>query len=329
MDFRPDWGPWGGIVPVPRVVLDKHIKLCSGMHLKVLLLVLANQAGQPDKIAAQLGMDPADVLDALNYWMDAGILCPGGPDTSTRPAVPAAYHPQQTPAIDTQTVAETGQKITTMRQRGKLTKEEINQMSAVDPLIPCLLQEAQAYFGKTFSSAESETLVYLYHYCHLTPDYILMAIEYCKSIGKCNMRYIEKTVLGWVESGIDDFGKAETHIETLLQSDKNEKSIRNAFQIYDRALSSKEKQFIHTWMEDWQFSLPMTQLAYERSVDNTGKVSFPYINKILESWHHQSIDTPQKAAQESKPKLKPTRETSYDVGELEWLLEHGTLSDQG
>ena len=44
----------------------------------------------------------------------------------------------------------------------------------------------------------------------------------------------------------------------------------------------------------------MIKLAYEKAVDNTGKLSFPYINKILLSWHENSINSVEKAQQSEK-----------------------------
>lgn len=43
----------------------------------------------------------------------------------------------------------------------------------------------------------------------------------------------------------------------------------------------------------------MIRLAYERAVENTGKLSFAYINKVLQNWHREGVRTAADAANAS------------------------------
>ena len=52
----------------------------------------------------------------------------------------------------------------------------------------------------------------------------------------------------------------------------------------------------------------MLRLAYEKTVDNTGKVSFPYIHKILSTWHEKGFQKPEEALSESAPPEKQKKE---------------------
>ena len=69
--------------------------------------------------------------------------------------------------------------------------------------------------------------------------------------------------------------------------------------------------------------------AYEECVDRTGKMSMPYMDKIITSWHKNGVKTPLDIAEErkrwqesqakkapKKEKEKPQheqREASYDI----------------
>ena len=44
----------------------------------------------------------------------------------------------------------------------------------------------------------------------------------------------------------------------------------------------------------------MLALAYEETLKNTGKASFPYMHKILSAWRSEGINTPEKAAEREK-----------------------------
>ena len=75
MHYQIDLGPWGGIFAVPTCVVDKHLKLASGLALKVLLLLLRTQIPlSAEEIATRLGQSQGDVRDALAYWEQAGLL---------------------------------------------------------------------------------------------------------------------------------------------------------------------------------------------------------------------------------------------------------------
>ncbi|MEE1491695.1 MAG: DnaD domain protein, partial [Massilioclostridium sp.] len=62
----------------------------------------------------------------------------------------------------------------------------------------------------------------------------------------------------------------------------------------------------------------MIRLAYERTIDSIGELSFPYINKILSEWHKHSIATPEQAnSRDAKPAPKQSDEApSYDLDKL-------------
>ena len=79
-DFNIDFGIWGSIFPVPCAVADRHLKLCTGTQLKVLLLALREGKSPVDLegAAKRLGITPAEASDCLDYWREAGIFAPGG-----------------------------------------------------------------------------------------------------------------------------------------------------------------------------------------------------------------------------------------------------------
>jgi DnaD/phage-associated family protein len=191
-------------------------------------------------------------------------------------------------------------------------------------LIPSLLEELQNRLARPLSPGEQETIVYLYTYLQLKPEYLLLVTEYCRSKNKANMRYIEKTVLEWVDKGIDTHDRAEAYLQELDRRESNEGLIQTMFGIQGRELSSREKDFIETWFQTYHFSEEMIRLAYERTVDNTGKISFPYLNKILSQWFEKGIHTPADAEQEMgtrKAVGNTASQATYDLDEIQRIME--------
>lgn len=52
----------------------------------------------------------------------------------------------------------------------------------------------------------------------------------------------------------------------------------------DRKLVKREKDYIDKWTLEFDFEKGIYREAYERCIYNTGKLSFPYINKVLHNW---------------------------------------------
>lgn len=74
-----------------------------------------------------------------------------------------------------------------------------------------------------------------------------------------------------------------------MEIGSNEHKIRTILGIYDRALTQTEKKYISAWTEELNISPELVSLAYDKTVENTGKLSFAYMNKILVSWHGEGI----------------------------------------
>ncbi|MEG1994622.1 MAG: DnaD domain protein, partial [Oscillospiraceae bacterium] len=184
-----------------------------------------------------------------------------------------------------------------------ISRAEVNKLMKEDNNIRFLVEEAQVQIGKLLNQQEIETLVSLYTYCGISIDVILMAIGYCRNIDKCNMNYIKRVVLNWNENGIDDLEKAEKYIILISKTFENENTIKSSFGI-DRKLSSKEVKLADKWISEFGFDIKMIRLAYERTIDNIGNMSFSYIDAILTSWNKDGVKTPKDAQEQDKKRLE-------------------------
>ena len=68
---------WSRVFPIPVDITDKHIKMCSGVALKCLLLILRapDEFNEAAALAQKLNQPVSEIADALNYWEEQGILC--------------------------------------------------------------------------------------------------------------------------------------------------------------------------------------------------------------------------------------------------------------
>ena len=157
---------------------------------------------------------------------------------------------------------------------------------------------------------------------------ILMLVQYCENIGKSSIRYVESIAENWFEQDITSYRQVEAEIIKLMKSHKTENKIAKIFGLTTN-LTKKQKEYINSWT-DLGFDTDMIQLAYEKSVDQINKLSFPYINKIITSWASEKIFTIDevnihdvKAKKNNSKKKGKEKEHSYDLDEFyEFTINH-------
>ena len=91
--------------------------------------------------------------------------------------------------------------------------------------------------------------------------------------------------------------------------------IMEILQIRGRNLTAPEKRYIKNWLE-MGFEEETIGLAYERSCVNTGGLAWPYVHKILTSWHAQGLHTAQEV-REGDRKSNVPKGASGQLGDAE------------
>lgn len=326
MEYSMNLGAWNSVFAVPCCVVDRHIKLAGSVQLKVLLWVLRH-AGEPfeqSDIAQALGIDRADAGDAMLYWKEAGLITEREGELSPAPAesAPPAEEPGllfQPEPVPEETPEPQKHRILSRPQ--KADNAFVAKRIGESTEIACLMQEAEQILGRLISNGDSATLLMIHDDFGLPADVIIMLLQYVVSVGRANMRYIEKVAMNWADEEIFTHEKAEEKLRRLAEAGESWHTVEQAVGIPHRTPTAKEEAFAARWVGEWCFSTPMIHEAYERNVDATGKFSPSYINKILERWHKEGISTLQQAQKEklerASARTKPARETTYDIAEYE------------
>ncbi len=263
--------------PVASAFVDKYMVTANATFVKVYLygLRLCYAIGtKPDnaQIARALDLLESDVVQAWNYWEKKGVIRKGSDGeisfvdlTLESPAPPKV---EEKPQYKAREVAET---------------------VGTDKKLSMLVSFAQDVFGKTLSTSELTVLFSFYDWLKLPLEVIMMLLEHCAALEKCNMRYAEKIAIAWADEGVDTIEKAEKHLQNADKRVKLSRKYKRILGIVGRDLSEAEYAHILQWTEEMQMPQELIKTAYEKAVLATGHASFPYINAILQSWHKQGI----------------------------------------
>lgn len=317
MDYILHMGAWNSVFAVPTSLVDRYLKLAGKEQLQVLLWMLRHggEAVAPETLARELGTDVDSVLDALDYWVQEGLLTGSkvelSPAAAQGPTPPtaAAPAPAQSPEAEP------------LPPRKRLVKPDMQhvvvRMGESDS-IKYLMQEAETIFGKTLSPAMASTLLTICDDYGLPVEVAVMLIHYAKEVGKTGTAYIDSVARDWAQSGIFTLEAAEQRLQELGERRQAWAKVQSAAGLPRRAPSKKEEDAAYRWVFQWKFTGEMLSAAYERCVDNTGKFNVNYINKVLEGWRKNGVRNLQEL-EELETKKKEDREAakSYDIDELE------------
>lgn len=281
----------GNMFAVPGDVADKHLKLAGETQLKVLLVLLREGVGNfsPEQCAARLNLSLEDVNESLIYWQQRGILLGAQAEQTTQPK--AAVVKQQLPSRQ-QVAARIGQS------------RELAE----------LLRLAEQKFGRMLRQNEMATLVHLCDDEGMSAPVLLMLIEQAVSEGRCTISHIERTAVDWINKGVQTVADAERELVSAAANRKAWAIVCKAFGLEHRRPSAKEQEAADRWVNEWKFSSDMLRLAYDRCIDNKGKLLVSYIDKILASWHSQGVTQPSDLLKaDKKADNKGSKQTSFDL----------------
>ena len=179
------------------------------------------------------------------------------------------------------------------------TEEDVISAMDTDMDFRSLRGEIQRILGKNLTTEELKILIGFTRYLGMSPDVIVLLVCYCKDkakkLGKTrtpSLRTIEKEAYEWAEKGIDTMEEAAAYTQQQNLRFSRVGRIMEILQIRGRNLTAPEKRYIKQWLE-MDFSEEAIRLAYERSCINTGGLAWPYMHKILSSWHKQGLHTVQ------------------------------------
>jgi len=197
-----------------------------------------------------------------------------------------------------------------LRMRPSYTQSEIDAAATVNEQIDYMFKQAEKILEKILSPSDYEMLYSFVDWLGLPVEVVIMLLQFGARQGKTGKRYLETVAIDWADKGIDTYESAEEYIREIELKLSNEGKVRGILGIYDRALTQTEKKYIGLWVGEKKISPELIAAAYDRTVAATGKLSWAYMNKILESWKEQCFETVEQVrANEEMFKIKnsPTK----------------------
>ncbi len=291
-------GQWNAVFAVPACVVDEHMKLAGAAQLKVLLYLLRH-AGEPvtlEALAFAVGQKTADTRDALDYWVNCGVLSaeedrlqpPTAAASETAPEAAPAVPAAGLPAASVKNALGQG-AAARVKDKIRYPFDECMRYVAEDSQLKNMLTAVEATLGKQLTHTEVTCFVTLVKWHGLPCTIVPMLIQYCKSIGKTSIAYMESTGIGWAAEEIDTFEKAESKIAAQTARRKAWNAVRTALEIPERKATDAEMKYCDLWINGQHIDIELVRHAYDKCVNKNGKPSFAYMNGIIKRYYEQGI----------------------------------------
>ena len=297
MELKVNSGVWGTMFGVPCIVADNLLKLATGEQLKVLLFMLRNSGRKlsDEEISINTGVPVMQVQDCILFWQNVNVIIPEGAGSSvpfmqmTAPPAPAPTVQSTAHETTPSAAAENKEQIKhTPRKKENLNPSEIAKLIESSQEIREFFKFAEQKLGDINYTMQN-TIIWIHNYLGLEMVVIGTLISYCAEINRKEPRYIEKIAYDWAEKEINDLNAANEEIEQLKQYNEFLYIIKRKFEM-KHTPTTKQQVFIKKW-QSMGLDIEVIHYAYEKCVENTEKLSFEYIDKVVTSWHASGLTT--------------------------------------
>ncbi len=275
-----------GLTVISNDFIDRYMVKADGEFVKIYLLLLRlwNQGEYtgPDQLADQLEMTLKDVKRAINYWTNQGLLLPekeeeAAGDRSADQNVPSKMAVTDDPPSPVVRMIPEKEDLKPTDLAASITGTDFERT----------LYMAEMYIGHPLSQNEVASIYYIDRTLGFDADLLEYLVEHCVTKGKANIRYMEAVAVNWYQNGIDSVKKAKEYSAAYT---RNVFPVMKAFGISGRNPAPSELDFIKSW-NDMGFDTDILLEACNRTMLQTHQASFPYANRILESWKKSGVRT--------------------------------------
>lgn len=261
--------------PVSNIFIEKYMPLARGEFIKVYLLMLKhNVSGEPgvssSVLASSLTLLESDILNALNYWSDEGVIKLNKIDKFGNFEIEFLEL--------TENMVSNTKNVNIVEA---LTSNEIKGM----------LNDISSLLGRTLSPTEINKIVSWNQDCKFPSELILILFEYCISQGKTDFRYIDRVAINWFNEGIDTIEKAQMAITKTEDKWTKFRHILNYLGIKNGEVMKPQEEMLDKWVNTFNFPLEVIEKACNICFQRLNRADFKYIDGILSSWNKDNLKT--------------------------------------
>ena len=212
------------------------------------LIALCSLNGNADvkKLVKLTACNEEEVRESLSFWRGTGVIEQSdGKDEGVVPATEEKEVAEKPKSSDKEERAEKSpaKKLRGADELPKYTSDELASILESRQETVALIDECQRIMGKVFNLKEINVLMGLVDYLQLDPEYIMILLTYCVSVGKKTLHFAETLAFALYDAGITNSEQLAEELRRREAAAGAEGKIRSLFGVGSRAFTTKEKKF--------------------------------------------------------------------------------------
>ena len=292
-------------IPVPDVFFTEYLSMANGNYVKVYLYMLfLSKYGKDIKIndlAKSLSIDFKTIQEAIKFWEDLGVLTKKTNGYVLNDLQEIELHKLYSPKLTAS--PEEALKIEKNQYRAKAI-DTINTLYFQGVMSPSWYTDITMWFDK-----------------YKFDEQVMLALfKYCFDRSAMHRNYIQTVANAWYQSNIKTFNDLDIYYRKQEKLINMEKKIAKKLG-FSRQLTEYEKAFIEKWVVEYNYDLPIIEIALKRTTSKSNP-NFDYINKLLSDWNERNLRTPESVEnflQSMKQKQKDIKELNKKVSVSNYL----------
>jgi DnaD/phage-associated family protein len=282
-----------GFTPVNNVFIEKYMPQARGEFIKIYLLMLKhNISGEfgvsSSILASSLNLLESDIMNALNYWNDQGVV------KFTQIDKMGNFNVEFLDLVDEPTKPE----------------KQVDLLEALgSENTKGMLKDIEMLLARPLSPNEMSTYLNWQKEFGFSSELILILMEYCISKGKSDSRYIEKVALSWYDLKITNIEEAQNLIKKTEDKWVNIRKVLTYLGITNTDIMKPQQDLIEKWLLIYKFPNEVILKACDICFERLSRADFKYIDGILTNWNKNDIRTLEDIA--LKDANKTTRNIKY------------------
>ena len=265
-----------GFTPVNNIFIEKYMPQARGEFIKIYLLMLkhdiSGELGVSSSIlASSLNLLESDIMNALNYWNDLGVV--------------------KFTQIDT--MGNFNVEFLDLVDEPIKQNKQVDLLEALDSTnTKAMLKDIEMLLARPLSPNEMSIYLNWQREFAFSSELILILMEYCISKGKSDPRYIEKVALSWYDLKITTIDQAQNLIKKTEDKWINIRKILTYLGINNNTDIMKPQQdLIEKWLLIYKFPNEIILKACDICFERLNRADFKYIDGILTNWNRNNIKT--------------------------------------
>lgn len=280
---------------VPKWFITDYMPKARRGYTEVYLYLLALTNNPPEggisleEVCKTLDMLHSELIQALKYWDEMRVLSFKEESEDYFELNFFAHSPSKSQSTSQLSTSSSmpQQKMIIGQTRPEYSIDEINLYKDNSHDFANLVRVAERYLGRLISFTDQKILYSFYDWLHMPFNLIEYLIEYCASMNRTGMHYIEKVAINWVDEGIFTVEQAKAKMAV----DKRYFKILSALGASRNTLTPTDKKYMSKWLETYKFSMDIILAACHKAVTQANKPSLNYVDSILTSWHNEKVKT--------------------------------------